>query len=170
MWKDLLLNLVTNKILCRNTYFVVYNMLTKKMHKRIAKIQTRMEELSEILPQDLDVSKRLSLDLEYRREVMSENRTKLPKPFLPYARTIESLERLRGIESLILKLEFVYRLFTRVLTAELSEFWEDDNYFKQEDLFIDADSLKGIIIYIIIQTKSAKMLMDISKLLNNLFI
>lgn len=133
------------------------------MHKTISKISERMEMLQDLLPQDLGVHKRLSMDLELRKEVMGEEREKLKWPFIPYRKTIHNLDKIRGIESLICKLEYVYRLFTKVLTVELQAFWQEEEYFSQDKLFIDADSLKGILIYVLVKSKAAKLIVDVSK-------
>ena len=161
LWKDLLLNLVTNQVLCKNTYFLVYNMITKKMYQRISMIQDKMEKLQNIMPQDLGVSPLISMDLAFRRETMPAPRPKLKYPFIPYYRTIECITSIRNTESMICKLEYVYRLFTSIMTTELQEFWQGDRYFKRDKLFIDADSLKGLVIYSLVKSRCAKLLIDV---------
>lgn len=106
-----------------NTYFIVYNLMTKKFYKRISLIQDNIEQLQDLKPEDLGVSKRIAMNLDYRREVMGKNRTKLVKPFIPYSKTIDHITRIRATESVICKLEFVYRLMTEIMTSELKEFW-----------------------------------------------
>lgn len=135
--------------------------MTKKFYKRISLIQDNIEKLQDLKPEDLGVSRLISMNLDYRREIMGSNRPKLAKPFFAYSKTIEHVTRIRGTESVICKLEFVYRLLTEIMTTELKEFWCGEKYFPQDKLFIDADSLKGLLIYIVIKTKCAKILMDI---------
>jgi hypothetical protein len=144
-----------------NTYFVVYNMLTKKLHKRINNIQDRILALQSIGPQEFGINNIMSMDLLYRKEIMGNRRSKLRGPFRPYSRTIDGLHKVRDTESLICKLEYLYRLFTVVLTNELREFWNGEQFFSSDKLFVDADSLKGLLIYVLIQTQSAKLLIDI---------
>lgn len=159
LWKDILLNLVTNVVLCKNVYFVVYNLLTKKLYKRICNIQDKIERLQNIMPEDLGVSKILAMNLSLRKEIIPKPRPKICKPFLPFQNTINNLFKLRNTESLILKLEFMFRLFTGMLTNELHQFW--DKYISYDKMFVDADSLKALMIYIIIKAKSAKLLVDV---------
>jgi len=154
----MLLNLVTNSVLCKNTYFVVYNMMTKKLSQRIAVIQKRMHRLDGLIPQDLKVPPVLSMDLELWMETFPQPRPHLEIPFVPFSRTIENIQKVRGIESMVVKLEYVYRLFTRVLTSEISEFWQGDRYFKSNDKYVDPDNLRAIIIYVIIKAKCVKVL------------
>ena len=99
-------------------------MLTKKLHDRINLIQDKIEKLQGLRPEDLGVSKILAMDKQMRKETISKPRPKLrTHPFIPYKLTIDSLDKLRNTESLILKLEFMFRLFTGTLTSELHEFW-----------------------------------------------
>lgn len=123
MWKDILLNIMTNKVLCRKTYFVMYNLLTKKHYQRISMIQDKLEQLADVMPEDFGISKILSMDLAYRREIMKDERPKVRHPFVPYSVTIENIGRIRETESLICKLEFLFLLFTETLTSEIQEFW-----------------------------------------------
>lgn len=97
--------------------------MTKKFYKRISLIQDNIEQLQDLKPEDLGVSKRIAMNLDYRREVMGKNRPKLVKPFIPYSKTIDHITRIRATESVICKLEFVYRLLTEIMTSELKEFW-----------------------------------------------
>lgn len=71
---------------------------------------------------------------------------------VPFSRTIENIHKIRGIESMVKKLEYLFRLFTRVLPGEISEFWAGTGVQK-EKLFVDADSLKGIVIYVVVRAK-----------------
>lgn len=64
-------------------------------------------------------------------------------------------------ESPIKKMEVAYRIFTEVLTNEVQEFWKDNPTVGRNDTFIDADSLRAIMIYIVIKAKWVKMLVDI---------
>ena len=144
-----------------NTYFIVYNLLTKKFYKRISLIQDNIEQLQGIKPEDLGVSKLISMNLDLRREVMGENRPKLAKFFMPYSKTIDHIIRIRATESVICKLEFIYRLFTEIMITELHEFWWDEKYYPKDKLYVDADSLKALLIYVVVKSKCAKILMDI---------
>lgn len=56
-------------------------------------------------------------------------------------------------ESPIKKMEVAYRIFTEILTKEVQDFWKDTPAVSRNDTFIDADSLKGIMIYIVIKSK-----------------
>ena len=99
-------------------------MLTKKLHDRINLIQDKIERLQGLRPDDLGVSKIVSMDTQLRKETIPKPRPKLSShPFVPYKLTIDSLDKLRNTESLILKLEFMFRLFTGTLTGELHDFW-----------------------------------------------
>jgi len=132
-----------------------------KLYKRISVIQDKIEKLQNIMPEDLGVNKILSMNLKLRKDTVKKPRPKLKNPFLPYQNTIDILPKIRGTESLICKLEFIYRLFTDTLTNELYEFWCDDKYFSYDKMFVDADSLKAILIYVIIKAQCAKLLVDV---------
>ena len=78
----------------------------------------------------------------------------------PYWKIINKLPRIQEIENPILKLEFLFQLFTNDLVEELHEFWEDVPSVSKKQLYIDPDDLRAVIIYILIQSKCSKMLVD----------
>ena len=47
------------------------------------------------------------------------------------------------------------------MIKELTEFWKNVPGVKETDMYIDADALKALAIYILIQTKCSKLLVDI---------
>lgn len=58
-------------------------------------------------------------------------------------------------------MEIAFRLFTETLTKEIDEYWKDDFSVSENDLGLDADSLKAIMIYIIIKSQCHTLLVDI---------
>jgi hypothetical protein len=122
-----------------------------------------MDGLAGMKPLHLGVSRVLSLSPELRVDYLGWS----TDPFIikeiekPYYQTIEKLPKIQEIENPILKLEFLFQLFTEDLVRELRSFWGNTKEISKNDLYIDADSLKAITIYILIQTKWSKLLVDI---------
>lgn len=72
---------------------------------------------------------------------------------VPYSQTIGKLPKIQEIENPILKLEYLYELFTEDLVFELKQFWRDVEGVRKSEMYIDADLLKGLAIYLLIQSK-----------------
>lgn len=162
MWKDLLLNIMTSNVLKDYTYFTIYNVLSLSVQKRLEFISKRMQGLANLRLHHLKVKKIICLDAELRWENISSSMTStiLNQIQRPYWKIIKKLPRIQEIENPILKLEFLFQLFTNDLVEELHEFWEDVPSVSKKQLYIDPDDLRAVIIYILIQSKCSKMLVD----------
>jgi hypothetical protein len=57
-------------VIRRNIYFVIYNLGAKSETHSIYKMQQKMEKLSDLRPQHLDISEILSLDANTREHVI----------------------------------------------------------------------------------------------------
>lgn len=161
--KDLILTLITNKMLQSYVYFVLHNLITLQNEARIVKLQERFKALEGIRPCHLGANKILSMDPTLRIQLIgpgSKETTKMAMN-LPYFRTIKHLQSLSRIENPIQKLEKLYQIYSSLCSKELQIFWHNDRYFSLDKLYVDANSLRSIVIYTLIQTQSPKLLTDV---------
>jgi hypothetical protein len=150
MWKDLLLNALTNMVLRKNIYILYYTLTQKSLAKNLEIISKNMDTLKNISPRQLGISDLLGW--------ISKDKDKI---CWPYFNTVRKLRRIRDVESPIKKMEIAFRLFTETLTKEIDDYWKDDFSVSNHDLALDADSLKAIMIYIIIKSQCHTLLVDI---------
>jgi len=161
--QDLLMNTVTSHILQSNIYFVLYNMIAKNQASSLSQIQSKMETLKNLRPQHLDVSDTLSLDSSLREHLIgSWKEEELKKQIKqPYHQTIERLQVITQLEWCLTKLDVLFKIFTGILCDELKDFWKGNQYLSKKDLYIDASSLRSLMVYILVQVNNSKLKVDL---------
>lgn len=114
LWKDLLCNIVTSHVLKGYTYFTMHNLISLNLEDRIMYINHRIDGLKGLKPEHLGVSDIISLNPALRLKYFDEPSDPgiIQSIKTPYYRTIERLPKIQEIENPILKLEFLYQLFT----------------------------------------------------------
>lgn len=85
---------------------------------------------------------------------------------LPYSRVIEGLHRLDQIESPICKLEHIFKCCTKEIQATVDEFWRDYD-IPSKKLYIGADELQALIIYIVANMRGCPQLITHINIIEN---
>ena len=97
----------------------------------------------------------LSLQLICKHEEF-QKKLDILKIQISYYHTIRELKKVREVEELILELENIFKIWTGNLTKELKNYWNDTKDFTDSDLYIHADTLKILIIYLIFHSNHQK--------------
>ncbi|CDW81254.1 UNKNOWN [Stylonychia lemnae] len=164
--RDLIVNLVTKFILSDEVYFLMFNLISihfsKDLHKLTLVMQNKQIQQQFLNFESLKVKKQFQFDetLRFQYEKYDDYQE---SSFIqiegqefafsqiqdgPYVDTIQNFLKILLLESPMCKLEQLYSSCTQTLVNELERFWEGHNITKKE-LFIDSDTLQGILIYLV---------------------
>jgi len=187
--KDLLINLLTNIVLTEDVYFILFQLISKSLEPQLQNLKAAMAKSPGCLSFDrLKVPKAFQFDEEFRNLFEDEESasfydnsralgvgdstlsfTVLQRSTEKsqyggsnaYADTIRRLLQVIKIEQPMSKLEHIYNCCTKSIEQELDAFWHQKK-IPSSDLYIDADKLQGIMIYIISRTNYPQILTEIT--------
>ena len=74
-----------------------------------------------------------------------------------FSNSIKKLQKIRDYASPVLKQEKIYRLFTRTIPFEIGIQKKD----KDEEFYVDADSMKGIAVYLFVHAQCPMVIVDL---------
>lgn len=105
-----------------------------------------MKILQFLGPQEFGVLSEIAKDLTHKQDKLKERYDPVEFPWQPFSKIVETLDNMCKTESIIRKLEYIYK-FTTSLGVD--------------GVYIDSDNLKGLMIYLVIQSQNTKLLIDI---------
>ena len=105
-----------------------------------------MKQLQFLGPQEFGVPPEISMDLIYKKNKLKEAYNPVEFPSRSFSHVVDALDRIRTVQSTIKKLELIYKIMMGLST---------------NGIFIDSDSLKGLMIYLVIQSQNSRLLVDI---------
>jgi len=170
--KELVINMLTNIILKDKVYEIVFLLICKDEEDNVRELTNKMQKLEAITLQHLNLPEYFHLDPEFRKRIVIEkannpeiikmlttdNASKANHNALPYAEAIKQLKSIIDAESPIDKLDKIYEINDYIL-KELEVFWKGVDV-KKNKLQIDADTLLGIITYIVLKSQYPKLLCE----------
>lgn len=84
----------------------------------------------------------------------------LEETIQPYFKTIERLMLIMKLECPLTKLDVIFRIFTEVLSSELNHFWHGNDFIFDKEMYIDSNTLRMLMVYVLVQTQSSKLKID----------
>jgi len=165
---------LTNIVLKDKVYEIIFFLICKDEEDSIRELTDKVVRLHKITLQHLELPEYFQLDPEFRERVRMElsdnperlrafntNESPLRSPStasLPYGDAIRQIKNVISTESPIDKFESVYHIKECILNA-VNTFWEGVGV-QRSKLFIDPDSLLGIITYIVIKSQYPKIICE----------